>query len=124
MPRNTLTYTPLLANQGITAPAGSPVNPGAGNGHVITRALPEHTILRVTNTHTAAHPVTVKAGAYPPAIAAGQSDLTVSVPASGEVFVGPLESGRFLQNDGSLIVEIPDTAHTGTITALRVPAAT
>ncbi|KAB2344875.1 hypothetical protein [Actinomadura rudentiformis] len=123
MARTALAYTALLPNGGISDPAGTAVNTGAGNGHVIARALPERTLLRVTNTHTAAHTVTIKAGAYPPAFAAGQGDLSVTVPASGAAFIGPLESGRFLQNDGSLIVEVPDAAHTGNITALRIPGA-
>ncbi|WP_242882592.1 hypothetical protein [Actinomadura litoris] len=123
MARTALAYAALLPNQGINDPAGTAVNTGAGNGHVIARAQPERTLLRVTNTHTAAHTVVVKAGSYPPALAAGQADLTVTVPASGAAFIGPLESGRFLTGDGTLIVEVTDAAHTGTITALRIPGA-
>ena len=39
---------------------------------------------------------------------------------SGVQFIGPFESGRFIQSDGSMLVDIV-SGHTGKITAFRVP---
>lgn len=61
----------------------------------------------------------MKAGDNPPALAAGQGDLAVIVAFGTVQLIGPFESGRFLQNDGSMMIE--STTTTGTITALRVP---
>lgn len=83
-------------------------------------------ILHITNTHSAAHDVTIKAGeSYADggtAYRAILGDLIVSVPLSGEVFLGPLESARFQNADGSLYIDFA-TGHTGTITAYCVPRA-
>lgn len=119
MARTAVAYSPLVSNSSIADPAGTALD--ATNDHAVLKADPERTVLRVTNTSGSARTVTVKAGAYPPAIAASIGDLTVSVPAStGVRFIGPFESGRFAQFDGSLAVDI-ETGHTGTITAFRIP---
>ncbi|AUI56789.1 hypothetical protein [Amycolatopsis sp. BJA-103] len=123
MARTAVTYSNLVGNGSLADPAGTALNPGAGNGHTIANADAERTLLRVTNTHSSAHNVTLKAGTYPPAIASGQGDVVVAVPANtGVAWIGPFESGRFLQNDGSVLVDV-ETAHAGTITAFRLPKA-
>jgi hypothetical protein len=116
MARTAVSYSNLAANSSLADPAGTSIASGAGNGGQIAKAVPELTVLRAV--FTTAGNVVVKAGAYPPALAAGQGDLTVAVGTSGVAFLGPFESGRFLQSDGSLIVE---TTQTVTLTALRVP---
>ena len=63
--------------------------------------------------------LTVKAGDHPPALAAGQGDLAVTVAFGTVQFIGPFESGRFVQSDGSMLIE--STTTTGTITAFKVP---
>jgi hypothetical protein len=121
MARTAVPYSNLVGNGSLADPAGTALD--AANDHVIANADAERTLLRVTNTHTAAHNVTLKAGTYPPAIAAGQGDLVVAVPANtGVAWIGPVESGRFLQNDGSVLVDV-EASHTGTITAFRLPKA-
>ena len=67
---------------------------------------------------TTAGNVVIKAGSLPLAIASGQGDATIAVGTSATVWVGPIESGRFLQSDGSLIVE---TTQTMVVTAFKVP---
>lgn len=119
MARTAVPYSTLLANSSLADPAGTSIASGAGNGGQVAAARPELTILRAV--FTTAGNVVIKAGANPPALAAGQGDLTVAVGTSGVAFLGPFESGRFLQSDGSLIVE---TTQTVTLTALRVPRAT
>lgn len=116
MARTAVPYSTLLANSSIATPAGTSIASGAGNGGQITKASPEKTMLRAV--FTTAGNIVVKAGTYPPALASGQGDLTVAVGTSGDVLLGPFESGRFLQSDGSLIVE---TTQTVTLTAVKVP---
>lgn len=123
MARTALSYSNLVANGSLTEPAGTTLNAGSGNGHVIAKAEPERTILRVANTTASIKTVTVKAGQYPPAWAAGQGDLTVSLAANtGVAYIGPFESGRFVQKDGSLLVDV-EAAMTGTIIAFLEPKA-
>jgi hypothetical protein len=123
MARTAVPYSNLVGNGSLADPACTALNPGVGNGHTIANADSERTLIRVTNTHGSVHPVVLKAGTYPPAIASGQGDLSVSVPATtGVAWIGPVESGRFLQNDGSLLIDV-EAAHTGTITAFKIPKA-
>lgn len=94
------------------------------NGVVVASAEPERTVIRVTNTEGSTNTATVRKGDNPPAHAAGQGDLVVTVAAtSGVQFIGPLESGRFLQTDGSLEIDF-ETGMTGTIDVLQLPRAT
>ncbi|MBP2331233.1 hypothetical protein JOF56_011618 [Kibdelosporangium banguiense] len=123
MARTAVPLSKWVGNGNLADPAGTAINAGVGNGHSIAAAPSDRMVLRVTNTHGSAHPVVVKAGTYPPAIAAGQGDLTVSVAATtGVQWIGPLESGRFMQADGSILVDI-EAAHAGTITAFELPKA-
>jgi hypothetical protein len=115
-----LSYTDLPANSGVVNPTGTTLVATPTNDMQLARAEPEKTVLRVTNTDDdTALTITVKAGDYPPAIAAGQGDLTVSVAFGTTHYIGPFESGRFMQSDGSLMVTSSTT--TGTIACLKVP---
>jgi hypothetical protein len=122
--RTAVPYSLLVANSSLADPAGTALD--ATNDHVINAAKPERTILRVSNTAAAAKTITVKAGDNPPALAAGLGDVTYELAAGNIteqfVWIGPFESGRFLQNDGTMHVDVA-TDHTGTITAFLVPAA-
>jgi hypothetical protein len=120
-------YDNLVSNGELADPAGAATVAGAGNGFRIpsitagsTRSFPEFTLLRVSNASGGSGTVTVKAGPNPPAIAGGQGDLTVTVANAATKWLGPFESGRFLQSDGSLLVE---SSVVMTVTAFRVPAA-
>lgn len=120
MSRTAVAYSSATVNGNLADPAGTSVSSGAGNGAQIPAtsgggAFPELTLLRVVAT-TAGNAV-VKAGSLPLAIASGQGDLTVAVGTNSTVWIGPIESGRFLQNDSSLIVE---TTQTMTVTAFKV----
>jgi hypothetical protein len=122
MARTAVAYSNFLPNAAVTDASLTAVtlNPGTSNGHVISKAAPELTILRVAVGATGGN-ITVKAGAYPPALAAGQGDLVTTVGANSISWIGPLESGRFLQNDGSLLIDVAAAVVPGTITALKVP---
>lgn len=115
-----LSYTDLPPNSGVVNPAGTTLVAAPTNDMQLKAAKPELTIFRVSNTDDdTALTFTVKAGDTPPAIAAGQGDVAVTVAFGTTHYVGPFESGRFLQSDGSLMVTSSTT--TGTVAALRVP---
>lgn len=122
MARTAVAYSNLVANGGLTQPAGTSVSSGAGNGGQVAAARPELTILRVANASGGSGTATVLAGTQPLAVAAGQGNATAFTVADGaSALLGPFESGRFLQSDGSLIVE---TSVAMTVTAFRVPRGT
>lgn len=115
-----LTYTNLAANDGVAQPAGTTLVAAPTNNMQLANAKPELTILRVANTDDdTALTITVKAGDSPPALAAGQGDYTEVIAFGTSQYLGPFESGRFLQSDGSLLIE--STTTTGTITPLLFP---
>jgi hypothetical protein len=116
MARTSITPNKAVANGSIVDPAATTV--AAANGGTIANADTEHLLLRVTAT--GATTFTVRAGSYPPALAASLGDLTVAVGAGGTAWVGPFESGRFIQADGSLSV---DTSADAAVTALVLPKA-
>lgn len=119
MARAALTYSAFVANGHLTDPAGTTID--QANGMRIANAKPELTMLRVANTNGSARVVTVKAGDSPPALAAGLGDLSQSVPATtGVEWLGPFESGRFLQSDGSMEIDFA-ASFAGTITAFQLP---
>lgn len=118
MSRTAVAYSNLVANGSLADPAGTAVSSGAGNGGQIAKAVTEKTILRIKNASGGSGTATVLAGANPPAIAAGQGNATAVTIADGATaFLGPFESGRFIQADGSLIVE---TSVAMTVTAFFV----
>lgn len=121
MPRTAVSYSNLVANGGLTTPSGTAVTSGSGNGGQIANAAPEETIIRVSNASGGSGTVTLLAGSYPPAMASGLGNATAfTVANSSSAYIGPFESGRFLQSDGSLIFE---TSVNMTATAFRVPRA-
>ena len=118
MARTAITVTDLTAATSVANPAGTAAD--QANGHVISGTRPEVLVLRVNNTAGTAKNVIVRAGTFPIAGSSGQGDLTVQVPATtGSVLVGPLESARFLQNDGTVSVDL-ESGFAGTIAALKV----
>jgi hypothetical protein len=122
MARTAVAYSNLLPNSSVADASLTAVtlNPGTGNGHTIAAAVPELTILRVAVGATGGN-VTIKAGTNPPAAAATQGDLVVAMTANTISWIGPFESGRFIQNDGTMLVDVAAAVVPGTITALRVP---
>lgn len=118
MATTAVAYSNLVANGGLTSPAGTAVSSGAGNGGKVANAVPEETVIRLANASGGSGTATVLAGDSPPALAAVLGNATAFTIADGaSAFLGPFESGRFLQNDGSLIVE---TSVNMTMTAFRI----
>ena len=117
MARTAVPLTDLTAATSLVDPAGTTAD--QPNGHTVTGARPEVLVLRVKNTTAGALNAIVRAGVQPLAPSSGQGDLTVSVAASGTVWIGPLESARFLQNDGSISLDL-QTGFAGNVTAFKV----
>lgn len=120
MATTALSYSSLVANSNLAQPAGTTLVAAPTNNMRVANAFPELTVLRVSNTDDDTDlTLTVKAGDYPPALAAGQGDLEVTVAFGTVQFIGPFESGRFVQSDGSMLIESSTT--TGAITVFKVP---
>ncbi len=117
MTRTAVTVTDLTAATSVADPAGTTADPT--NGHTVTGVRPEVLLFRVKNTTGGALNAILRAGTQPLANASGQGDLTVSVGAGAIVFIGPTESARFLQSDGSVSLDLQAT-FAGTVTAFKV----
>lgn len=122
MARTALTALTSAADSGTTLTS---VSLDATNSHVFTPTQPlGEYVLVVTNTTASTKTITIKAGDNPPADASGVGDLTVSFGAGDSTpvvkTIGPLSSARFIQNDGTVNVDVA-ASMTGTITLLRVP---
>lgn len=128
MPRVALPYNSLVANADLLDPTGVATVAGAGNGLQVPdispnrrQSVPELTLLRVANASGGSGTISILAGTNPPNVAAGQGNLTVTVANGATRWIGPFESNRFIQSDGSILLE---TSVVMTVTAFRVPAAT
>jgi uncharacterized protein YigA (DUF484 family) len=119
MARVNLVPTALVPNGSVVDPAGTASVAGAGNGFVISAANNTGTLyLRATNATGGAVILTLLAGSQPSAISSGQGNLTASVAATtGVTWVGPFDSSRFQQSDGTLLIE---TAAVLTVTAFTI----
>lgn len=125
MPRTAVVPRSLVMNGNLIGTSGSTTIDATlvTNGVSVTAAIPEQMVIRVTNTEGSTNVVTIKAGAYPPAWAKGLGDLAVTLAATtGVQYIGPLESARFLQADGTIWIDF-ETAMTGAIDVLTVPRA-
>jgi len=90
---------------------------------VITPTGPlEDMVILYSNTYGGAIVPVVKAGDDPPAMSAGLGDLTLTTLANttGWGILPPLESARFLQNNGTLRISFPANA-AGYIIAMQKP---
>lgn len=126
MARTALVPRALVANGNLIGSTGSTTIDATlvTNGAVIDACKADRTILRVTNTEGSTNTVTIKAGDNPPALGQGLGDLVVTVAATtGVQYIGPFESGRFIQGGadvGDMHIDF-ESAMTGTIDALLLP---
>lgn len=120
MARTAVTVTTLTANTYVADPAGTNADPT--NDHVIDcSTFPlEELVLEIKQTDATGRAATIKAGDNPPADAAGQGDLSKTMAQNEVWLVGPLTSARFLQNDGTLLIDLA-ASFAGTIKAYRIP---
>jgi hypothetical protein len=123
MPRTAVVPRALTKNSGLNGATGATTIDSTlvTNGVTIANAKPERLLIRVANTEASTNTVTVKAGDNPPALRGGQGDLVVTVAATtGVQFIGPLESDKYVQADGSLEIDL-ETGMTGSLDALYWP---
>lgn len=120
MTRDAIAIVAPALNAATVWGAGTTIDP-ANDAVVSPGGNTQNLFLRITNTHGAEKTVTIKAGDNPPAFRAGLGDLQVTVAAtSGDVII-PLESARFVQDDGTILVDF-GTDHAGKAYAVRLPA--
>lgn len=117
MARAALTPTTITPNAGNADPAGTASVAGAGNGFAVPYQGGKQLLLRVSNASGGSGTVTVLAGSQPSAIASGQGSLVDTVANGVTRWIGPLESARFQQPDGSFAIE---TSVIMTVTAIAV----
>lgn len=117
-PRNLVKNSHLIGTTGATTIDSTLVTAGA----TVANAKMERMVIRVTNTEGSTNTVTVKAGGTPsPALRSGQGDLVITVAATtGVEYIGPLESDKYLQTDGSISIDF-ETGMTGAIDVLYWP---
>ncbi len=121
MARTALPPLEWVANGSVDEPTGVTADPT--NNHVVDiSGFGTDRLLLAVDITTTDRVVTIKAGDQPPAIAAGQGDLAVTCTAGTRKWIGPVESGRFAQNDGTLEIDLAASS-TGTLTAYKVPRA-
>ena len=120
MPRTAVPITSNTAGAFTIRPAGTNADPT--DDHVIDLAgLPlEELTIEFTQTDATARVATIKAGTYPPALSSGQGDITQSMAQNAVYNVAGLESARFLQDDGTLHIDLA-ASFAGTVRAYRVP---
>jgi hypothetical protein len=120
MARTAVHVTEMTPNTAVADPTGTTAD--TTNDHVIdVSAYPTNEILiRIKQTDASARVATIKAGDNPPADAAGQGDLTKSMAQNEVWWIGPLTSARFIQNDGTILVDLA-TSFAGTIEVFHIP---
>lgn len=119
MARTAVTVTSLAAGTAVAESAGTTADPT--NDHVVTVDFPlEELLLVFKNTNASDRVATIVAGDTPPALSQGQGNLNITVPAtSGVRFITGLESARFIQNDGTLSIDLA-ASFAGTVHAYRL----
>lgn len=101
----TLTPTPLVVNGNVVDPSGTASVAGSGNGFTVPAQGSKLLYFRAANASGGAGNFTIFAGSQPLAISSGQGNLVVAVANSTSQWIGPVDSARFLQTDGSLKIE-------------------
>ena len=115
-----VSYTALAKNTGTLVPAGTTLVVGSANDMRVVGAVPERTLLQVSNTDGAtALTFTVVAGDNPPALRGGQGNLAVTIAASTSQQIGPFESDKYLQDDGT--IHFYASTATGKVIAYKLP---
>jgi len=105
MARVTLTPTALVINGSVADPAGTASVAGTGNGFTVAYTGNKSLYFRAANASGGSGTLTIFAGTQPLAISSGQGNLVVTVANSSTAWIGPVDSARFIQSDGSLTIE-------------------
>ncbi|MDP8923253.1 MAG: hypothetical protein M3O34_10320 [Chloroflexota bacterium] len=118
MARTAIPVTRATFDSATPAPA-APIDVANGMS-VPSNVVSDRAILFVTNSAAGARSLTVRPGQNPPAVLSpGAPPLVVSVPAGGELVVGPLESARYSQGDGTIAVDF-EAGMVGTVRCIEL----
>lgn len=117
MARVTLTTNPLVPNGLLADPTGTASVASAGNGFTIPYQGGKSLYFRVANASGGSGTISVLAGAQPLAPSSGQGAAVLTVANSATAWIGPFESARFEQADGSTTIE---TSVVMTVTAFTL----
>lgn len=116
----------LTANAAANQPAAQAIDTD-GIVPIAAGGRTDRLILEIVNVAAVALTVKVKAGDNPPAHRAGVGDLSVAMAATGTAtdkrIIGPFESGRFIQDDGTVSVSFTAASATpnATVRCYRLP---
>jgi hypothetical protein len=119
-----ITVTACSANGAVNQPAVQAIDTD-GTVPIAVGGAMDRLILEIINAAAAALTVTIKAGVNPPSPLA--ADLAVALAATGtptdKRIIGPFESARFLQDDGSVNVAFLAASSTpnATVRCYRLP---
>lgn len=120
MARTNIPVVTYTMNGSANETAGTVVNAGGGNGHVITVKRFAKLVLEFVCTVAPASAVTIKAGATnPPGLTSGQGDLVVVPSTTLRTKIGPFTGDRFSQSDGTMLIDIAATT-AGTVYAYEI----
>lgn len=120
MARTNVPLQAFVANSELADPTAVAID--ATNQHVIPAVgQSQRIVLRIKNTFAGSKAVTIKAGDSVPGFRSGLGDLTITLATQNLTkWVGPLESARFIQDDGTISVDVA-ASMTGEITAFQWP---
>jgi hypothetical protein len=107
MARVALTANALTPNAGVLDFTGTALATGAGNGLQIAAIGTSNVniFLRVANASGSTANFKVLAGSQPSAQSSGLGNVTATIATATTQWVGPFDSSRVQQPDGSLIME-------------------
>jgi hypothetical protein len=107
MARVALTVNFLTPNAGVVDFTGTAITTGTGNGFQIAAVSVPHpnVFLRVANASGSTANVKVLAGSQPSAQSSGLGNVTATVLTATTQWVGPFDTSRVQQPDGSLLIE-------------------
>lgn len=119
MARVALTLNFLTPNAGVLDFTGTALVAGTGNGLQIAAygVSNPNVFLRVANASGSTGNVKVLAGSQPSAQSSGLGNVTAAVATATTQWIGPFDSSRVQQPDGSLIIECDQAV---TITAFAL----
>jgi len=118
MARTAISPSVFVANANLADPAGTAGD--ATNNHIVSDVPFDELVLRVVNADAAGITATIKGGPGKAGFGLGAGDKAVTVAAGATQFIGPFESARFSQADGSLWLDLSaDTSVTVTAFQLK-----
>ena len=129
LPLTSLTFnSAVLNNAGTAIDASNGMNIALPSTGIPAAAQADSLIIYVQNTTSSTKTVTVRAGANTtgnpnsPAFEAGKGDLVTGnlTASTGTAFIGPFETARFVQTDGSINLDFA-SGTTGTVWAVLMP---